>query len=167
MDKPVIIAGFAGIGKTTLAKKYKNVIDLESSLYKWDNSSLENIPVEERKGMIREQNKDWPMNYINAIQDAVQIYDIVLVWIHPDVLKIYDEYNIPYILCYPDKKSLEIYRKRYIDRGNNKEYIDKVINTFEFRERQFESMSAKKIILHGNATLEDYLINNHFKLISN
>ena len=60
MKKPIIIAGFAGIGKTTLAKKYKNVIDLESSLYKYDNIGLEGIPVEQRKGTIRNPNKDWP-----------------------------------------------------------------------------------------------------------
>ena len=29
-----IIAGFGGVGKTTLAKKYKNVLDLESTPFK-------------------------------------------------------------------------------------------------------------------------------------
>ena len=33
--KPLIISGFGGVGKTTLAKKYKNVIDLESSNYQY------------------------------------------------------------------------------------------------------------------------------------
>ena len=56
MNKPLIIAGFAGIGKTTLAKKYKNVIDLESSIYKWDNTGFEDVPVEQRKGIIRKEN---------------------------------------------------------------------------------------------------------------
>lgn len=35
-NKAVIISGFGGVGKTTLAKKYKNVIDLESSPFKYD-----------------------------------------------------------------------------------------------------------------------------------
>ena len=30
-----IIAGFGSVGKTTLAKKYKNVLDLESTPYKY------------------------------------------------------------------------------------------------------------------------------------
>ena len=32
----IIISGFAGIGKTTIAEKYQNrIIDLESSDFKW------------------------------------------------------------------------------------------------------------------------------------
>lgn len=165
MKDGMVIAGFAGVGKTTLAQKYSNVIDLESSIYKWDNSGLENVPIEHRKGIIRRQNDEWPMNYINEIKKQMKIYDIVLVWIHPDVLQIYDEYNIPYILCYPSKNDLEYYRKRYIDRGNNIEYIDKVINTYDVREQQFNSKNADKIILENDNTLEDYLLSKNIRLI--
>lgn len=35
MKKGIIIAGFTALGKTTLAEKYENIIDLESSLYQW------------------------------------------------------------------------------------------------------------------------------------
>lgn len=165
MKKPLIIAGFAGIGKTTLANKYKNVIDLESSVYRWDNTGLEDIPVEARKGTIRKENAKWPNNYIEEIKKQSSNYDIILVWIHPDVLKIYDENNIDYVLCYPDKDSLKIYEKRYIERGNNKEYIERVINTYDMRLNQFREKNAQKIILKGNETLEDYLLNHNYKLV--
>lgn len=165
MNKPLIIAGFAGIGKTTLAKKYKNVIDLESSIYKWDNTGLEDVPVEQRKGTIRKVNPGWPNNYIEEIKKQSDIYDIILVWIHPDVLEIYDENNIDYVLCYPNKSSMKIYEERYKERGNNKEYIDKVVNTYDYRLKQFEEKIAPKIILQGNETLEDYLIKNNYKLV--
>lgn len=74
-------------------------------------------------------------------------------------------YDISYILCYPDENSLDIYRKRYEERGNNQEYIDKVINTFDIRKKQFEDRQAKTIILSGNETLEDYLLKSVFNLI--
>lgn len=165
MNKPLIIAGFAGIGKTTLAKKYKNVIDLESSIYKWDNTGLEDIPVEQRKGTIRKENPNWPNNYIEEIKKQSEIYDIVLVWIHPDTLKIYDENHIDYVLCFPEKSAIKIYEERYKKRGNNKEYIDKVVGTYNDRFEEFTQKKVPHIILKGNETLEDYLIKNNYKLV--
>lgn len=45
----MIISGFAGIGKNCLGNKYKNVIDLESSDYKWLYSAeLENMDKEKQ-----------------------------------------------------------------------------------------------------------------------
>ena len=49
MAQGTIIAGFATCGKSFLGKKYSNVIDLESSNYKHDNTNLKDIPVEARK----------------------------------------------------------------------------------------------------------------------
>ena len=164
--KGIIIAGFAGVGKTTLAKKYKNVIDLESSTYRWDNSELEDIPTEERKGTVRKPNESWPENYISAIKNSQSKYDIVLVWIHPDVLKIYEQNNIQYTLCYPNKDSLHIYRQRYIDRGNNEHYVSKVTGSYDMRFEQFKALDSSGIILEGEQTLEDYLLSNHYNLTS-
>lgn len=165
MNKPLIIAGFAGIGKTTLAKKYKNVIDLESSIYKWDNTGLEDVPVEARKGTKRKENPNWPNNYIEEIKKQSLNYDIVLVWIHPDTLKIYDENKIDYVLCFPEKSAIKIYEERYKKRGNNKEYIDRVVGTYDTRFEEFKQKKVPHIVLKGNETLEDYLLDHNYKLI--
>lgn len=46
----MIVLAFPGLGKTTVASKYKNIIDLESSDYMWTLSKLfEDVPVELRK----------------------------------------------------------------------------------------------------------------------
>ncbi len=162
----LIIAGFAGIGKTTLAKKYKNVIDLESSLFKWDNTGLEDIPVEKRKGLsTRKENKDWPNNYISEIKKQSIVYDVVLVWIRPDVLELYDKNDIEYVMCFPDKESLNIYVQRYIERGNNKDYIEGIVNNYDEMINKFMEKDKKKIVLSGNETLEDYLLENNYKLV--
>lgn len=165
MNKCLIIAGFAGIGKTTLAEKYKNVYDLESSPYKWDNTGYEDLSIEQRKGTTRKENELWPQNYLSEIKSKSLIYDILLVWVHPDVLDLYDNENIEYVICYPCKQALEEYRQRYINRGNNENYINRVIDSYDFRVKQWNEYPNEKIILNCNETLEDYLLNNNYKLI--
>ena len=80
-QKAVIIAGSAGVGKTVLAQKYANVIDLESSPFAWDYSKIGDYSPEEMKGNPnRIPNPNFPNNYITAINNAIQKYDFVLVW---------------------------------------------------------------------------------------
>ena len=74
--KGIIISGFAGIGKTTISKKYKNrIIDLESSDFKWvyGDETTANMSKESRKGV---QNRvlipEWPRNYMEAIIKATE-----------------------------------------------------------------------------------------------
>ena len=45
--------------------------------------------------MNKNQNPLWPQNYIYEIKNKSLIYDILLVWVNPDVLDIYDKENIP------------------------------------------------------------------------
>lgn len=49
-------------------------------------------------------------------------------------------------------------------RGNNKIFIDRVLETFEDAVNIAEKRLYPKMILRGNETLEDYLINNGYKL---
>ena len=164
--KGIVIAGFAGIGKTTLAKKYSNVIDVESSPYKWDYSNYDTSNLESLKGLKnRVKNKDFPLNYINAIKEAMKSYDIVLVWIHPEeILPEYEKYGIDYMLAYPSLEALSDYRERFETRGNNSEYIEKVLGNYDLRYKQFTSSSHMKIELKKGETLEDGLLRMGFEL---
>lgn len=163
MEK-LVIAGFAGIGKTTLSKKYKNVIDLDSSKYAYDDSDLEHLTIEEREGLKRKQNPKWPDNYIKAILDALTTYDFVLVWEREDILEEYRKNHIPFVLCYPKEDALETYKKRYKNRGNNEIYIEKKIGEYQRRIHEFETMKVDKMILSNEETLEDYLLKNGYDL---
>ncbi len=167
MKNGIVIAGFAGIGKTTLAKIYKNVIDVESSPYKYDYSKVGIFNVEEMKGKSgRIANSEFPLNYINAIKKAQKEYDIVLVWIHPEeILPYYEDYNIDYYLCFPSKEALGEYRERFINRGNSTEYINRVLNSYDKRYMQFINNPHKKIELSVGETLEDALLKMNFRLI--
>jgi len=160
----IIIAGFSGIGKTTLGKKYTNVIDLDSSEFAYDDSGLENLTLEQRKGMQRKPNPNWPLNYIEKIKSILDDFDYILVWDRPDVLEEYDKYNIEYSVCYPDENALEIYKERFRKRGNSEYYIEKKIKQYYENMKIYERCNVKKIILQGNETLEDYLLKNNAKL---
>lgn len=167
MHKGIVIASFAGVGKTTLAKKYKNVIDIESSPYKWDYKEWDITDLEKLKGMKdRKKNLEFPQNYINEIKMAQIKYDIVLVWIHPEeILPYYDINNIDYYLCFPTKDALKEYKNRYINRGNNKDYINKILNNYDLRYAQFKANPHKHIELSLGETLESALIKMGIDLI--
>lgn len=159
MCKGIIISAFATCGKTYLGKKYKNVIDLESSNYKFDNSDLANIPSEERKGTKRKLNSNWPENYYNAIVDATNKYDIVLVQLKPEHFDYFDKHNIRYSIAYPNLNNFEEIKRRCINRNNNKDFINRLWEVFvPYYEDSIKRNYEKLYILNDDMTLEDCLL---------
>lgn len=165
MAKGIIIAGFATCGKSFLGKKYSNVIDLESSNYKHNNTGLENVPVEERKGTKREINKEWPYNYYKDISKAVEKYDVVLVQLKPEHLDYFDKNNIKYSIAYPNINNWEDVRKKCIDRGNNENFIRRLKDVFiPFYEDCLQRNYENLYIINKNETLESVLIEHNIQL---
>ena len=77
----MIILGTGCIGKTTLAKKYSNCVDLESSDFQWIfTDEYSRVDSEKRKGVkiAKRQKPDWPENYINAVIREHEAGKIVL-----------------------------------------------------------------------------------------
>ena len=165
--KGIIISGFGGVGKTYLAKKYKNVIDLESSPFKYDYSDIKKLDYEKLKGVKnRVLKKDYPENYIKAIKEAQKIYDIVCVRYNGDEdVDFYDTYGLEYIVCYPTKSDYKKYVQRFKDRGNSHEWIEKNKKYYEIAYARCKNFKGEKILLHDNETLEDALIKRNYKLI--
>lgn len=165
MAEGIIIAGFATCGKSVLSKKYSNVIDLESSNYKHNNSNLENVPVEARKGTKMEINKEWPDNYYKAISEAVKKYDVVLVQLRPEHFDYFDKNNIKYSIAYPNINNWEEVRRKCINRGNNENFIKTLKKVFilyyeDALQRDYENF----YIINENETLESVLMANNIKL---
>lgn len=159
MGKGIIISAFATCGKTYLGKKYKNVIDLESSNYKFDNSELIDIPPEERKGTSRKLNPNWPNNYYEAIIEATNKYDVVLVQLKPEHFDYFDKHNIKYSIAYPNLNNFDEIRRRCIDRHNNENFIIRLKEVFKlYYEDSIKREYEKLYILNDNMTLEDCLI---------
>ena len=156
----IIISGFAGIGKTTLQKKYPNVIDLESSDFKWiyDDEDTKQMDKEKRKGVAnRIQNPEWPLNYVKEIMQKVNEYDIVLTSQDFDLRQCLRDNICEYYACFPTKECKEEYIKRYTDRGNNEKFITLVSQNFESWIDALMS-EEKKIIMEPGEYLEDTLV---------
>ena len=163
MSKGIIIAAFATCGKTYLGNKYSNVIDLESSKYKYMN--VPDKTIEELKGTIREINPEWPYNYYQAIVKAQDEYDVVLIQLKPEHFDYLDKNNIEYYICYPDINNFSKVRERAIIRGNNDKFIERLENVLiPFYEDSIKRKYKKLYILKDNMTLEDCLIKDNIYL---
>lgn len=168
MKKSIVIAGFGGIGKTVLASKYKNVIDMESSPFKYDYTCVPREMYEKLKGdKSRKPNPDFPQNYIDAIKEAQKYYDYVLVWMDVrNMLDLYEKNGIDYVLIYPDEESVNAcYLDRYIGRGNTLAFYESAIKWYYECLDAIKNNSHKKIVLTNSQTLEDYLLGIGAKLI--
>ena len=167
MAKGIIISGFGGVGKTTLAKKYSNVIDLESSPYQYDYNGVPKDKYESLKGADgRILNKDYPQNYINAIKEACKKYDIVCVRYNGDMkIDFYDIYGLNYMVCCPTKRAYKDYVIRFKQRGNTEQWIKKNKKYFKVAYKGCKKFKGDKIFLDKNETLESALLDRGYKLI--
>ncbi len=164
MSKGIIIAGFATVGKTYLSKKYKNILDLESSLYKYDYTGYEDIDYEKLKGTLgRKENKEWPYNYYKAIEEEQKNYDIIFVQLNLQHLEYFDRNNIEYYIVYPSLDSWEWVKQRSIERGNNKRWLNRLKNVFEEYYIASKKSKCKELfIVNEKTSLENILKEKRF-----
>ena len=86
----MLIIGFKGIGKTTIASKYSDkIIEIDPSTFR--------------------QDSNWPVNYIENIKGAILNYEIVIIPYIEEVILCLDALNIEYTLVYPDETNKEKY----------------------------------------------------------
>ena len=152
----MIVSAFAGVGKTTLAKKYNGeVIDLESGNFKW----IENGNTEATKGNgSRTQNPRFPINYLEAIKKANTEYKVVLISQHEVIRKCLDAVKLDYIIAYPDISMKEEYIERYKNRGNNERFISLISTSWEKWISDLDKIQGhNKIILQKGEYLENYI----------
>jgi len=164
MVRGIIISGFAGIGKTTIAEKYNSkIIDLESSDFKWvyGDESTANMSKESRKGVSnRRLNPEWPQNYMNAILEAREQFDIVLISQGTDIRDLLTENNIEFLLSFPSEDCKQEYLHRYISRGNQQSFVQLIEQNFEKWVQDLMQCSQKKLIINPGQHLEDVLKEN-------
>jgi len=128
----MIFCGYAGVGKSTAAKKLLGVVDLESTPFQ----------------------KNWETYARVAKHMSDQGY-IVLLSCHKELREELHRIGADYIIVYPEKNQKEIYRRRYIERGNTEEFIETQMKhwdewigaTLQWEDEDDETQEEKAIFL--------------------
>lgn len=122
MNKPIVVCGFSGIGKTELARRSEayhirtKVLDLDSSSFRY---------IHDVNGH-KFNNLDFPENYIEAIKKYIETkeYDYILVSMHSSLRAALHDAGISYVAVIPRAEDCEQeYLRRYFRRGDSPEHI--------------------------------------------
>lgn len=137
-----VIAGFPGVGKSTLCTQYSNVVDLDSALFEKDEHFAE--------------------NYVKKIKEELQKPNrCVVVSVHPPLLEKMKEEGIPFYLVYPGSALKEEFLVRYEGRQDTKDFIKQLNdNWFNYLNglHNFElSEDSKRIVLERYENLGDVI----------
>ena len=145
----MIITGYQGIGKSTLASKYDNIIDLESSCFwKYDLYDFE------KKGD-RSRPDDWYVYYCQMAQYLSKQGYIVFVSCHPQVrefLSISDEEV--YCAIFPDKSIKDDWLNRLKDRYENSK-SDKDLRAYKHALANYDN-DIEKLLYECQYSVEYY-----------
>ena len=153
----MLIGGFKAVGKSTLAKKYSNVIDLESSNFEYlIDENLKKMPAEQRKGLkSRTKNPEWPLNYYNELISNAKKNHIVLFANKTEVVELLNDNNIDYYIVWPEENMLDEIIDRSKKRGNNEQFISRITQVYY---DDFPNSNDKVIWLQKGQYLDDVLI---------
>lgn len=118
------ICGFPGVGKSAAARHNREVIDLESTPYRWVFDP--NEPSDSMK-----PNPLWPQNYADAIEAALEDpHNIVLISTHKEIRDELLYRGIPYAIVMPagmdNAEDKRIYMNRYFKRGSSYKFLAKM-----------------------------------------
>lgn len=130
----MIVAAYAGAGKTSFAKRTAGAIDLVTMPYSRilppdDGAKREHEG--EKAAPYLLQNPQYPYNYLLEVLKAEQEYDYVLIPTSAGVIRILDDMRRQVVLCYPTREQREDYRARFLARGNSEEFLEVFVERWE------------------------------------
>ena len=137
--KAVVISAPAGVGKTMLASKYSNALDLDCSAFS--------------------KSPEWPHNYIRAIKENLSKYDYVLIF-----TKLQDFFDVDYEFVFPAKAAIPEYEQRLFSRGGKWVEWSKIVYAeYDKHLKTAEALGKKITFLEPTETLESFLLQNQDK----
>lgn len=166
----MIISAFQACGKTYAFNKMKNikglkVLDSDSSKFSWMEVIDENYERKNRgkkdykEQMIKVRNPEFPQNYIQHIKENMEDTNYLFVSSHKAVRDALKENKISYVLVYPERNRLDEWIGRCYLRGDNKRFIDTMIEHWDewITECENEDGCTEKISLKSLQYLWDVI----------
>lgn len=158
--KGIIVAGFGGLGKSYISKNYPNTIDIDSIFFAYKLPS--SVPFDEESFKStdgRTIKPNWEQDYVDAVVTACKYYDVVLVGMQDFLLDYLQEHNLPYYLAYPETDYMDELEQRYINRGNNKRFVETSAKIIGQWRKKLNNFKPVKLLLIGkDEYLSDVLI---------
>lgn len=167
----MIIAAYAGTGKTTFALKNPAAIDMVCMPFKYLNlSDVSKTLSDGTGGESIKANYDlilrryWELYYYWAVKNLLYYCParhIMIPTVGP-ILDFLEADQIPYTIVYPDKSLKAEYEERYKKRGDTEEFLNIFVGQWESRIESLEQRKnawAKHIVLQKGQYLSDVLVN--------
>lgn len=131
----MIIAAYAGTGKSTFAQRVEGAIDLTIMPYSWILPPTERtgVELEKEKGALhRLQSPLFPFNYLAEILKAEREFRFVLIPTNFEVIRhLREDYGRTVLICYPGEDCREEYRARFLTRGNSENFLELFIDGWD------------------------------------
>ncbi len=158
----MIIAAYAGSGKTTFAQKHSDICaEITSMSYA---RILSGTNAQDGKEIEREKaaeyhvnNPLYPYNMIEDVLELEKTHKYIVIPSDNLVVNILQKkYGRSVILCYPDENLEEEYRKRYINRGNTEDFCQIFADNMNILLKKLtDNQDAYHIVLKSGEYLED------------
>lgn len=167
--KKRLIAVQSGLGKTYSDQKYEEILDTDKYTLsiKYHREEYPELTDEEFKNIPKVPRKDWFNNYVQKIEELIRESkeDILLFWLNMDLIKyLYEkDYNVKIVIYNPECVPKEILEKRFINRGNDKNFSDR-IDMFDAYHKYVSAGIFHVYILNKDIFLDDFLVATGSKL---
>lgn len=132
----MIIAAYAGTGKSTFAQRVEGAVDLTIMPYSWILPPTEKSDAElegEKGALHRLRNPLFPYNYLAEILKSERKFRFVLIPTNFEIIRrLREDYGRTVLLCYPDDDCREEYRARFLARGNSESFLELFIDGWDY-----------------------------------
>ena len=157
----MIIAAYAGCGKSTFAKLRDSALDFHCLPYKYFLDDAHDCREAGKANLENDMRPEWPYNYVSAIKNVMDDYEYILIPSDFRVLALLEKEQIGYTLVYPRRDAKEEYKKRYIERGNTENFLYIFYEHWDWFTDNLESDNfGTQIILQPHQFINDVIDKN-------